>query len=247
MIYTKKQIERHHLEGFRTAFSYFPPGEIAPTEEPDFLIHADTGTIGIEITELYRKSTGKVPMQATESTREKILDRARTMYAERGCPIVRVSVRFGDLLGFPTSRIDEVADRIAALVADDVPDGYDSIEIENSWEDLERFPGELNGLQIRRLHGASRSQWSAPIAEFMPSVTITNIQGTIDEKNQRLASYRRQATEMWLLIVHSLPHRASSMFDIEEAVLMHRFVTEFDRIFLFNKFDGDVVELLKAQ
>jgi hypothetical protein len=51
----KKELENHYAEEARRASTVFPTGHLIPHENPDFLLHLDGGTIGIEVTELCRE------------------------------------------------------------------------------------------------------------------------------------------------------------------------------------------------
>src|ERR1039457_3651261 len=50
-----KHIETTYMEEARQASSIFPNGELVPHENPDFLLHTNSGSIGIEVTELCRE------------------------------------------------------------------------------------------------------------------------------------------------------------------------------------------------
>jgi hypothetical protein len=72
----KKWIEAQYIGEVRRASSIFPIGELAPQENPDFLLRADGGMIGIEVTELCRER------QRAEGGRLlKVADKARELYS----------------------------------------------------------------------------------------------------------------------------------------------------------------------
>ena len=54
MTILKKQMERWFLTAARELSSVFPGGDIAEGERPDFRIQTGQGTIGIEVTQLFR-------------------------------------------------------------------------------------------------------------------------------------------------------------------------------------------------
>ena len=71
----KKRIETVYMEEARRASALFPAGRLEPHEIPDFLLFADGGTIGIEVTELCREEP-----RPEAGRLSKIPDRARELY-----------------------------------------------------------------------------------------------------------------------------------------------------------------------
>ena len=48
----KKELKTQYLKEARRASAIFPAGNLEPHEKPDFLLHADRGKIGIEVTDI---------------------------------------------------------------------------------------------------------------------------------------------------------------------------------------------------
>jgi hypothetical protein len=71
----KKRVETIYMEEARRASTLFPAGRLEPHEIPDFLLFANRGSIGIEVTELCREEP------RTEAGRlSKIPDKAKEFY-----------------------------------------------------------------------------------------------------------------------------------------------------------------------
>jgi hypothetical protein len=121
----KKRIERRVLEQFRQLLPSFPPGEITTGEEPDFTVALSSGgTLGIELTELYREvPTGQVPPQSQEALRHRAVKRAQDIYDAGGNPFLHASVHFANVQLAKTD-IPSVAVRIAAFVSSIIPPNW---------------------------------------------------------------------------------------------------------------------------
>lgn len=50
---TKDEVGTIYLEGLSRALSGFPNGRVAKSENPDFLVTLDRGTLAIELTRLF--------------------------------------------------------------------------------------------------------------------------------------------------------------------------------------------------
>ena len=75
---TKDEIEKTYLDGFAKTLAQFPVGCLSKSENPDFLVSNEEGTLGIELTRMFRKPLqGESPLRAQESLREKIIESAR--------------------------------------------------------------------------------------------------------------------------------------------------------------------------
>src|SRR5438128_2708979 len=71
----KKRIETIYMEEARRASTVFPAGKLEPHEIPDFLLSADRGKIGIELTELCREEP-----RAEAGRLTKVPDKAKELY-----------------------------------------------------------------------------------------------------------------------------------------------------------------------
>jgi hypothetical protein len=96
-----ERLNRAIVSSFRRHYSDFPEGNIragCPRREPDIVVETQNGLIGIEITRFYREHGARSSaLQAQESLKERIVERARGMYASGGHPPLRVSI-FGQAL-----------------------------------------------------------------------------------------------------------------------------------------------------
>lgn len=247
----KKERERYQLERFKAVLKDFPEGLIISGKddgtEPDFFVQLPDGLLGIELTEMYRQpEPNKRPMQADESVRRRIVERAQKLFEENGGPVLDVSVHFGMNEEWPETRVAELAPKIAKVVSDNPLQIGEHAWLENHWIDKDYFPFEINSLSVIRLPTRLRSCWVCPEASFVPEFTAVEIQKEIDRKNGRINSYQRKApSALWLLIIRG--HSGmSSVFDLASHVPEHVYVFDFDRVFLFNWFSQTYLELFKT-
>jgi hypothetical protein len=186
----KKRKERQYIEEARRASPIFPQGELVRYEKPDFLLHADRGTTGIELTELCREGPraeagrlAKAPKEAkkrySRSTRDEPLDMIAVFsaHSERVPP--------EDLIN---SLVDFVHQRRKSKGSSfrdpfELPDGYCFIGIHSPRQDP---TGHWRGMR----------GYSATVA---PEALL---RASIAKKNDRLPIYRLTASEVWPLIVN---------------------------------------------
>jgi hypothetical protein len=183
----KKRVEMQYLEEARRASATFPAGRIEPHERPDFLLFADRGEIGIEVTELCREEP-----RAEAGRLSKVPGKAKAIYNRllQADP-VDVSIAFwgaehvasNDL----TRSLAELVyanrtNRGTSLQRELLPKGYCHISIH---EPL--VPG---------------GRWYAARAGDTIVATKELLETRIAEKNGLAPEYRRVAPELWLLIVN---------------------------------------------
>ena len=244
----KKDRERYQLERFQAIFPSFPQGTIVEGKddgtEPDFFVESPSALVGIELTEMYREAEpNRRPMQADESVRTQIVDRARELFEQNGGPILDVSVHFSMNEDWPKSRVTQLAPMIAKLISDFPLSVGEHAWLQNPWTDPDYFPFQVDSISVMRVANRLRSHWTCPEASFVPEFSEKEIQKAIDKKNNLIASYRyREPDAVWLLILRGLGGM-SSMFDLSSRVSKSKYVFDFDRVFLFDWFSQTYIEV----
>ena len=119
----KKDRERYQLERFQAILPDFPKGIVVDGKdngtEPDFFVEGPNALLGIELTEMYCEiDLNKRPMQADESVRRQIVERAREIFEQTDERILDVSVHFSMNEEWPKSRIAQLAPKIAQILSD---------------------------------------------------------------------------------------------------------------------------------
>ena len=219
----KKQAETHYIEEARRASSIFPAGDLIPHERPDFLLHAATGTIGIEVTELCREEP-----RAEAGRLMKVPNTARGRYIQlANAEPVDVSTAFSSQA--TTIGFNELAHSLAEFVYKhrhektrrftwrDLPKGYLHIGIHRP-----NYPG---------------GKWHAVRAFDVVSAPKQLVEARIAEKNTRVAEYRKVASELWLLIVNDR-FLGPGEVHVGSELMTWKFVFDFDRVLLFCREPG---------
>lgn len=239
----RRERERAHLLHFRKVCSFFPKGKIEVTERPDFVVHTSKGLLGIEHTEMFQPGPphgGSI--QAQESLRQRVLDRAKDLYAQSGAPPLRVDVLFHPGFEIQKQSVDNLSRSLVNLVSRTPPVAEGSVTLKPSWETWEIFPREIAYVQI--LYGCKDSGWYPLSVGFIPPIGPDDIQERIRAKEP--VSYKARCFETWLLIVED-GFRISSTVEVTKSAMEYCYTTEFDRVFYFWNFDGRFSELKLAR
>jgi hypothetical protein len=238
----KKREEKFFVERFlsKVDLHYI----IEPGEAPDFLLHDQSKTTGLEVTRLFHPpGTVGMPRRAIESLREDVVERARSLYQNTENPIVHVSVFFSSSKTFNKPRVSALANELKNLVLRNLPPLPDSHNDEEyDWINRDWFPEEIHRISVWRISTLTISHWSAPDAEYEPSCTPETIQNVIAKKAARFEAYSKVVSECWLLLVLD-DFRLSGMFKLPESVLSYQYESPFRRVYLLKAFSGDVFQL----
>jgi hypothetical protein len=209
-MHTRKYRERFLLDEFLRKAGLLL-SQITPDETPDFIANAESGSIGIEITELFlRNGSNFGSLQAKESLQDRVLKDAQAHYLSNGGPEVRAHILFRDGMD-----LREAARRKLA------------IEIATHVLTLKDFDGELHRLPAPRLgclladfvtsvyagSVVTREQcrWLTPRAGGVGDIRIDDLQARIAEKARLAPSYAGRFAETWLLLVGDRTRNASKL------------------------------------
>jgi hypothetical protein len=77
---------------------------------------------------------------------------------------------------------------------------------------------------------------------FVPTLTSSELQKIMRDKEAKVSTYRRQCREVWLLIVDR-GFEPSTFGDLGPEVEGHRFESNFDRVFFLHHANEYVAEL----
>jgi hypothetical protein len=234
----QKEIERRYLDEARRASTIFPDADAVASDPLDFLLRTAKGVLGIEVTELCRADE-----RAEGARLGYVAPRAKGLYsAGAGATPVDVSATFSQDAG--ELQVDDLARGLAAFVythrdgnrnfnwRDDtvaMPPGYSSIGIfkpmvggpDGTWRYIKAFSTEL----------ATRDMIAARIAE----------------KNARLPTYRKIASEVWLLIVIDLFLGAGEVDTRPDHLAAWTFNFDFDKVLLFSRQPGGSGEVFELR
>ena len=243
MTLPKKDIELWRLERFKSFIPDFPSGRVEPTEEPDFLIHEESRSLGIELTDLHRETLpGQVPQQASEAMRNRVVARAKEIFNSRQQQPVIATFHLDDRMHIKKAEVEQLATELADLVSDNIPEPNSTAEIPADWDDMRTLPAILHKLSVHRLDVVTKTFFSAPGATWVGTISRQDIQRALDSKEPKLAAYRTRCDEAWLVINADIESMAT-WFEFDLSVLAEPFPTNFSRVFLVQHFGGKAHEL----
>jgi hypothetical protein len=230
----KKRKEMHYMQEACHASSVFPVGELVPHEKPDFLLHSDRGTIGIEVTELCREEP-----RAEGGRLAKVAGKAQELYT-RLANAEPLDVGAAFVPDTENISFQQLTNGLASFVRAhqydkgcfdwneyDLPDGYCYIGIHE--------PLEKTG----RWHIAKAFDTTVAPKELLDTC--------IQEKNQRLWEYRAAAREVWLLIINDQFLGAGEVYARPDHLAEWNFVFDFDKVLLFSREAGGTGEVIELQ
>jgi hypothetical protein len=227
----KKRIETHYVEQARRASAIFPSGRLEPHEKPDFLLFADHGKIGIEVTELCREEP-----RAEAGRLSKVPEQAKAIYKRcTDAAPVDVSIGFwrAETVTFNalTKTLAEFVyanrARRGRILNGDFPPGFCHIGVHE--------PSLPSG------------HWHATRAFDTVVAPKELIAGRIAEKNSRVAHYRLAAPEVWLLIVNDRFLGPGEVYARSEHLAQWKFPYDFDKVLLFSREPGGADKVIEIQ
>ena len=223
----KKAIEIRQMHRFLEESELPDDGVLVPGETPDFTYETAAGRrIGIEIRTLFDNR----PVEQA-ARRERIVTKAQRLVADDSrFDGSRLWVAFGNA---PLPTIKEGAEELVKQVYAQVP-RRTSVSIEQDRSCLFRT--------ISFSPNDRDAKWRAVgKVESPEELTPPVLQRAVDEKGQKVRQYRRDCTDLWLLLVLPLfPARKPAFGQLRWPAAGERWVvkTQFDRVFVFEEDSG---------
>lgn len=223
----KKAIEVGQSHRFLDELGVLEDGVLVAGETPDFIYHTPGRRIGIEIRTLFRNK----PIEDA-ARRERIVTKAqRLAESDRRFHGWRLWVAFGNA---PLPTVKEGAEELLRLV--------------NGLVLTEAFPKIRNDRpclfwEISAIPNDTDTRWRiVGNVESPQELTRPELQRAVDEKNKKVRQYRRDCTELWLLLVLPLfpaLKPAFGQFRWPAAADRWNVATDFDRVFVFEEDSGE--------
>jgi hypothetical protein len=236
-----KTEEKYYLDLFKKYFRGFPQGEIKPCERPDFLIINDNKTIGIELTKIYQQNSRNLPFPAKDSIANDIVLRIKSLLEKNNHNVYEVHLNLSIDRNLTIKERDLIAKKIFRLVKQRILTSNIPCEIDNDFEDLEKFPEEVSRISVYKLPNLLSPFVSDAKAGWMQYDMIDLLQETINRKSDKVNQYF-SCKQLWLLI-HTVSMSSGAFFNPSEETLNHYYSSCFDRVFYLNSFDKKVYEL----
>jgi hypothetical protein len=224
----KKLRERKAVDALRDIYKDFPDGRIEATEEPDFIVHAGSGAVGIEITEYFRPETIEgSPIQEQESLCHQIANVATRRCTESAVPNLYVAISFERARRIVKGDVVPVAEAIVKLVRDRAADVGWSLKIANDGQ----LPECIDDILMYRPEGLTEPFVGFAATTWVPPVAEDQLKQSILSKEKKLDAYRRRCSQVWLAIVID-GFRVASLCELPAEV--SRVATAFDRVIVLH-------------
>lgn len=255
--FRKEKREWAVMQLFRSACSAFPLGEIEKSECPDFLVHTAKGLLGVELTELkYDRENASFNPRGHEKWLESIMEEAQAEFEAASDQKLLVDVHFVNELGPTVSRPKEEPSRllhdglketILRIVSENVPEatGQQYVVDRTSKYGYQNLPMLIDAIYVKNLTGRyAEGLWYAGISAMVKPISVQSVGQRIADKNLKISHYNSLCQKMWLLIIQN-SFLMSSHYNPQQAyrALHHRYLSLFDRVFIFERSEGVVTEL----
>jgi hypothetical protein len=240
-----RDLERQIIYAFQDSYPSCPAGVICESESPDFLLQTAQGTLGIEVTQLFRpRVEGEVPRQARERYAQELVQEARRLYEEGGGPPVDVAVLLNSGASPNSGRRRELANFIAnAVLHTPVPD-FTRVLIECDESNYREFPSEIAWVRAYRYGTETKACWVVQDFDWGMPCPPDEMESLIAQKEALLPSYRRQCDQTWLLVAVSVGGLSTRFENTGAQQPVGN--SEFDRVVLFDLGQRHAVELWQA-
>jgi len=242
----KKKGERYYLDRFLRLLAPPLDGSIEAHEKPgfpDFLVTNGAGCLGIEVTELHRTHTGEGrQLQADQSMRQRVIERAREIYDRSGYPPVHASVFFNKRYPVQKQRVEELANFVVNLVVRNTPSLGTRRHEKYRGENRDYFPEDLHIVSVNRFPNMTQSFFGAPGATWVPGLAPEDIERTLNKKERKYNAYLQHCDSAWLLI-NCDARSMSTWFNFNLEAVSGTFRSSFERVFLLRHFASQLHEL----
>lgn len=233
-----KNPERFYLLRFKELCPDFPDGSIEDFESPDFLVYSPYGTVGIELTAVYRpdpivmKKKKTFSLQAIEQEREKIVEGIKNHYIDMKEFPLRVSFLFnGNVTN--TSDIKEDFFKMAVLINSNKPQIGETVYL-----DLEdNLPFWVDRVSITTRDPDGQNFWTAQKCAWIPELSPIEIQREINKKEEKLHSYLEKCSFAWLVLMSQVGKGLGTHVKLAADVWNHRYETLFEQVWIFQNPD----------
>ncbi len=231
----KKAKELERLRAFQKGCIDCPRSTLTQPDPPApdglFIDHS----IGIEVTEysLGQGQNGSLPRQQ-EIIHQRIAAQAQSLYEAKLSRHLQVNILWTIINACPMLREEnQISQTIARCVSENT-----SIQLQIcrvSWKDFNDPLFTKYGIEISicPIPGVGKSCWSSMACFVFPPEAV-RIQNVLDEKESKVADYRKRCAKVWLLIVASHDF-FSSQFTPDSRLAGMKFKSSFDRVFLMEE------------
>lgn len=246
---------------FRSSYSLFPVGKLEKSESPDFILYAESGIIGIELTELkYERKDKEFNLRAHEDFLSEIMAGAQEIFESQSDFKLVVDVHFTNDLGPALSLKQDgcsnmlmqqgLIEAIAHIVKENTPEATGikyTIDRTSKYGYL-NLPSKIESISIKNVTGRFKSGlWYAGISTKVKPLSVASVSQRLVAKNEKLRLYSPICNQYWLIIIQN-SFLMSSYYNPSTAreALRHLYKSDFDKVFVFERSEGQV-SLLRTE
>lgn len=237
----KKDRENRYIEKVKLLYAKFPPGSVVSDEEPDFLVTNEQTTCGIELVQYVRgQGKGGSPIRWREELHHQIIVLAKSKYEAQSAIPVSVHLHWFHHRELRGTDVDRISDDICELVINCRPlEINESVGIEPDYR--AHISDFISRVSIRR-RGSGKSVFSN--FEVGPAEAYAvELQRLISSKNEKVSSYLKKCSQVWLVIVAD-GQRISSSGELSLRERQTKFESEFKKILYYDAESECVIELV---
>ena len=152
----KKEIERYYLEKLLKEVFGESDYHIEESEHPDFLLHFDNRTIGIELIVLIQRM-----QKLQEQERNAIVSIAKQQAMNRNINSLSVAVYFHHKSDLRKKDRNSIANRLVDIILSNISDTESDINIEDqSWFN-DKWPAQIQAISIRHPSYLKSHRWQS--------------------------------------------------------------------------------------
>lgn len=230
----RKERERHLLATFLQKETI--KASVRDSESPDFLLTIDERVVGLEVTELHHSTEHpSSSLQAREAVASRVIGQARQKFADRGGPSLRVAVNLAPAFDPGTVQRNSLAEYLCALIERILPNPGEVRQWRPQLADYRVGKPLVSYVHVYHQPQSIRPHWLHAEAGWVAPLTLEVVQAAIDEKSERLPTYRLSAPEIWLLLAID-GRTPSQFFDTELRFAPSEIRSPFERTYLSEAF-----------
>ena len=228
----KKQLEILLINYFRECYTNFPKGNIIASESPDFVLkQKNRKKLGIELTRLH-PSTNPGPVTQSELYNE-LIDTSRELFERTSNWKLFVKILFSEKKLIREERILSVS----ALLVNQFRKAITGKNPRSFFYQIfnhKQLPAGLQEVLIVHHPGLGASIWEQANNFGISANIVDDIEQVIRKKEQKLAIYRKQQLDENWLLISSDCLQAQKSYNIYNLLSKHDFISEFDRVLVFD-------------
>ncbi len=242
----KEERELWALGKFRQLYPV-PEGPVDSSEEsPDLVIHASSGRVGIEVTDIQPDDgKGGSSVMRDASERAAVMRKLEVLLVKSNVPPVMVSYHGNLPERSPTGR-DDLAERLASYIGPRIPpEGEVFSKCAHHWPYDPELPPDVFAVTIAQYRCLTEISCDSGEAVFIPDLAAADVDRCVAKKNGKVAAYRERCDEAWLLMCVNTVDLATA-YSLESFSTPAAISTHFDRVFLMSVFGSRVYEIHTA-